>query len=122
SLSFLSTLIAHLVVFLLLFAIMDVVASMAKLAPPAWKGKSLFFGQMAVVVVLIALALRHIIFPPISFGGAAAFATATVLSLTLVLFAAGVGLRARASDNTVENGLDLLLNPLNLEPERNPRR
>src|SRR5438270_592447 len=120
SLSLVCSLISHLVVFLLLFALMDVVASMVKHVSPSWRSQALFCGQMAAIAALIAFALRQVIFPPLSFGGTAATAAAAVLSLTLVIFAAGVGLRLRDAHHPVDNGFELILNPFNVPAERRP--
>ena len=102
----------HLLFFLLVFVTLDLVSAAAVLLPDRWQSKATTLGSTLIVALQIALALRYIIFPPLSFGGFPAAVVAAVLSVSLVSFASGISVRLWDSQrNSNDGGLDLLLAP-----------
>jgi hypothetical protein len=103
--------ISHLLVFLLLFALMDCALMAARLIAPKRAGLVIAL-PLAVVAALVECALQYLIFPAISFRGLAAFAVAALLATGIVLFATGTALRLiETNAEPIENGLELLLAP-----------
>ena len=106
------SLVSHLMVFLLIFVVLDLAATAATLLPEGWKGRGTFIGSALVVVAFMALVMRYIIFPPLSFTGATASLAATVLSVSLVIYATGISVRLRDPEASVgDHVLDLQLMP-----------
>ena len=109
--SFLWSLLSHALVFLLLFALLDLAMATAKLLAHSRTWIALL-GPIIVVAGLIAVVAAYVIFPPISFSGIPAFLVAVVVALSLVSFAAGTALRLQQDQlRPAQNGLDLLLTP-----------
>src|SRR5208282_4998705 len=106
------SLVSHLLVFLLIFVVLDLAVATAAFLPERWKSRGTFLSSTLVVVALIALVVRYIVFPPLSFSGLAASFAATVLSSSLVIFATGIGIRLRDPQESLNDyGFDLLLVP-----------
>ena len=109
---FLWSLFSHLLLLFLIFVVLDVVSAMAALLPDRWQAKGITLGSTLAVATLIALVLRYVVFPPLSFSGVPAVIVALVLSGSLVNFAAGTSVRLWNPDrNSNDGGLDLLLGP-----------
>src|SRR5450631_779935 len=106
------SLVLHLLLFLLVFVMLDLVSATVVLLPDRWQSKAITLGSTLFVALLIALALRYVVFPPLSFGGFPAAIVAAVLSGSLVSFASGISIRLWDSQrNSNDGGLDLLLGP-----------
>jgi len=106
------SLVSHLLVFLLIFVVLDFAVALAEFLPKKWKSRGRFLSVILVVVALIALVFRSIVFPPLSFSGLAASLLATVLSLSLVIFATGTGIRLwDPRESLKDHGFDLLTVP-----------
>jgi len=106
------SLVLHLLIFTLVFVMLDLVDAMTILLPDRWQNKADTVGSTLIVATLSALVLRYVVFPPLSFKGFPAALVAVVLSGTLVSFAIGLGIRLWNSNRNSNNGgLDLLLVP-----------
>jgi len=106
------TILSHLLIFLILFVMVDLVIALAGLLPTQRKSQGTFLGTALVVVAAIALTVRYIFFPPLSFGGPAASLVAAALAAGLVAFASGIGVRfLNAEENLNPDIFDLLLLP-----------
>lgn len=108
--------LSHLLVFFLVFVLLDLVAVIAALLPQErWKSKAACFGSIFVVGALIALALRYIVLPPLSLDGVPATVVAAGLAISLVIFATGTSIRLwNRQRSSNDHGLDLLLLPFRL--------
>ena len=108
--------LSHLLVFFLVFVLLDLVGVIAALLPQEpWKSKAACFTSIFVVGALMALALRYIVLPPLSLGGVPATGLAAGLAISLVIFATGTSIRLwNRQRGSNDHGLDLLLAPFRL--------
>jgi hypothetical protein len=82
------------------------------LLPDRWQRKAATLGSLLMATVMLGMALRYVIFPPMAFGGLPASMVAMVLSGSLVSFACGIGFRLRESRGNSDEGVfDLPLSP-----------
>lgn len=105
------TLVAHLHIFMALFAILLVLRAAARLLAPRSRTEFILF--TALICLLAASILRRLVFPQISFADGWATAFALAVAISFGLWFAGLSLRLyRAPESTVNSGLTLLLTPL----------
>ncbi|HEY3927966.1 MAG TPA: sulfatase-like hydrolase/transferase [Candidatus Koribacter sp.] len=103
--------LSHLLVFFLIFAVFDlgliVFGYVQQVTGRAKAGSAV---SILVVVLLVAVALMGVVFPPITFQGFAAWIAAMVIGFCIVGYAVGAGLRL-LNDRREVSGLRLLVEP-----------
>jgi hypothetical protein len=102
--------LSHLVFFMAIFIVLDLMVGLAGLL--ARKRRAEFLGSTLVAAALLWLVFRALVFPPISFRGWLADGVAAALALSLVAFATGVSLCLVPGGDELESGLALLMVPL----------
>jgi len=105
------SLASHVVVFMAIFLLLNFTGAIAGLAskkPPV----HVFF-YAAIAVVLLTLALKFVVFVPISFSGGLSTAVALAVALSVVVFASGLSARLYApEDGVIESPFALLFTPI----------
>jgi phosphoglycerol transferase MdoB-like AlkP superfamily enzyme len=107
------SLICHLLVFMGLFVILNLIEAISSLFSKPSKAE--FFSCHVLTATLMWLALTRVVLPPISFVGGWAHLFAAALALSLAAYFGGISLRLRsANEPAVDSGLALVLTPVTL--------
>ncbi|HEY6249023.1 MAG TPA: sulfatase-like hydrolase/transferase [Candidatus Angelobacter sp.] len=105
------SLVCHVVVFMAIFLIVNFTAAIAGVFSQEPSRHLVFYGLMAVV--LLAVAIKFVVFVPLAFFGKLATLTAAAVSIALVSFLLGTSTRLyRPEQGPLQSPLELLLTPV----------
>ncbi len=110
---FLWSLLSHLLIFFLLFVLLDLVSVLASLfSSPSSRSKAALGGTLILFIALTGLAVRYIILPSLSLEGSSTAIISTAFALAVVIYAAAGSIRTSSpTQNSTQHFLDLFFVP-----------